>query len=153
MLLGACAVLTGARSFAAIAEYAHDTGRTILDRLGVGAVVPHASTIRRVLSDLDPAAVEAAMRSWVHGPTRPDTLAGRGAGLRAAPGPGGGRQDGARCPYPHQHQHRHSRRPTFAPCLIPRSILNAASTASSTFATRARQLGTAVTHAAPRRRV
>jgi predicted transposase YbfD/YdcC len=64
LLLGACAVLTGARSFAAIAEYAHDTGRTILDLLGVSAVVPHASTIRRVLQDLDPAAVEAAMRTW-----------------------------------------------------------------------------------------
>ena len=65
VLLGACAVLTGARSFAAIAEYAHDTGRTILDLLGVGRVVPHASTIRRVLQDLDPDAVEAAMRTWV----------------------------------------------------------------------------------------
>jgi len=64
VLLGACAVLTGARSFAAIGEYAHDTGRAILERLGVGAVVPHASTIRRVLQDLDPGAVEAAMRSW-----------------------------------------------------------------------------------------
>ncbi len=64
MLLGACAVLTGARSFAAIAEYAHDTGRTILDLLGVGVVVPHESTIRRVLQDLDPDAVEAAMRTW-----------------------------------------------------------------------------------------
>jgi len=65
VLLGACAVLTGARSFAAIAEYAHDTGRTVLDLLGVGMVVPHASTIRRVLQDLDPDAVEAAMRTWV----------------------------------------------------------------------------------------
>jgi predicted transposase YbfD/YdcC len=65
LLLGACAVLTGARSFAAIGEYAHDTGRAILDRLGAGPVVPHASTIRRVLQDLDPDAVEAAMRSWV----------------------------------------------------------------------------------------
>ena len=64
VLLGACAVLTGARSFAAIGEYTHDTGRAILERLGVGAVVPHASTIRRVLQDLDPGAVEAAMRSW-----------------------------------------------------------------------------------------
>ena len=64
VLLGACAVLTGARSFAAIAEYTHDTGRAILDRLGVGTVVPHASTIRRVLQDLDPGAVEAAMRTW-----------------------------------------------------------------------------------------
>jgi len=63
VLLGACAVLTGARSFAAIGEYAHDIGRTILDRLGVGVVVPHASTIRRVLQDLDPDAVEAAMRT------------------------------------------------------------------------------------------
>ena len=64
VLLGACAVLTGARSFAAIAEYAHDTGRTILDLLGVGTVVPHACTIRRVLQDLDPDAVEAALRTW-----------------------------------------------------------------------------------------
>jgi predicted transposase YbfD/YdcC len=64
LLLGACAVLTGARSFAAIAEYAHDTGRAILDLLGVGTVVPHASTIRRVLQDLDPDAVDAAMRTW-----------------------------------------------------------------------------------------
>ena len=60
----ACAVLTGARSFAAIAEYAHDTGRIILGLLGAGTVVPHASTIRRVLQDLDPDAVEAAMRTW-----------------------------------------------------------------------------------------
>src|SRR4051794_6880262 len=64
MLLGACAVLTGARSFAAIAEYAHDAGRAILDLLGVAAVAPHASTIRRVLQDLDPDAVQAAMRTW-----------------------------------------------------------------------------------------
>jgi hypothetical protein len=52
LLLGACAVLTGARSFAAIGEYAHDTGRAILDRIGVGPVVPHASTIRRDLSHI-----------------------------------------------------------------------------------------------------
>ena len=38
----------GARSFAAIAEYAHDTGRTILDTLGVGAVVPGARTDRQL---------------------------------------------------------------------------------------------------------
>jgi DDE_Tnp_1-associated/Transposase DDE domain len=64
LLLGACAVLTGARSFAAIGEYAHDTGRIILDRLDIGGIVPHGSTIRRVLQHLDPDAVEAAMRSW-----------------------------------------------------------------------------------------
>lgn len=64
LMLGACAVLTGARSFAAIGEYAHDTGRVLLGLLGAGVVAPHASTIRRVLQDLDPDAVEQAMRSW-----------------------------------------------------------------------------------------
>jgi predicted transposase YbfD/YdcC len=65
LLLGACAVLTGARSFAAIAEYAHDTGRVVLEVLGVGAVAPHESTIRRILQKVDPEALEAALRSWV----------------------------------------------------------------------------------------
>jgi predicted transposase YbfD/YdcC len=64
-LLGACAVLAGARSFVAIAEYAHDAGAAVLDRLGVGAVAPHESTIRRVLQAVDPHALEAALRSWV----------------------------------------------------------------------------------------
>ena len=57
--------MRGADRAAFVRQYAHDTGRTILDRLGVGAVIPHASTIRRVLQDLDPDRVEAAMRSWV----------------------------------------------------------------------------------------
>jgi urease gamma subunit len=65
LVLAACAVLTGARSFAAVAEYAHDTGHAVLDALGVGAVVPHESTIRRVLQAVDAAALEAAVRSWV----------------------------------------------------------------------------------------
>ena len=83
LLLGACAVLTGARSFAAIGEYAHDTGRLVLDRLGVAARWPHACTIRRVLSDVDPVAVEAAMRLGA-GPTR-QTPAPQGAARGAAP--------------------------------------------------------------------
>ncbi|WP_219420464.1 ISAs1 family transposase [Pseudonocardia nigra] len=65
LLLGACAVLTGARSFAAVAEYAHDAGHAVLAALGVGTVVPHESTLRRVLQKVDPVAVEAALRSWV----------------------------------------------------------------------------------------
>ena len=64
LLLGACAVLTGARSFAAVAEYAHDAGRVVLAALGVGEVVPHESTLRRVLQKVDPTALEAALRSW-----------------------------------------------------------------------------------------
>jgi len=64
LALGACAVLTGARSSAAVAEYAHDTGRAVLAALEVGEVVPHESTLRRVLQKIDPAALEAALRSW-----------------------------------------------------------------------------------------
>jgi hypothetical protein len=64
LLLGACAVLTGARSFTAIAEYAHDAGAAVLSALGVGAVAPHESTIRRILQRVDASALEAALRSW-----------------------------------------------------------------------------------------
>ena len=53
LLLGACAVLSGVRSFAAVAEYAHDAGHVVLTALGVGAVVPHESTLRRVLQQVD----------------------------------------------------------------------------------------------------
>ncbi len=64
LLLGACAVLAGARSFVAVAEYAHDAGRAVLDVLGAGTVVPHESTIRRVLQQLDPQALETALQTW-----------------------------------------------------------------------------------------
>jgi predicted transposase YbfD/YdcC len=62
--VSACAVLAGARSFVAIAEYAHDAGLIVGDLLGIGAVVPHESTIRRLLQQLDPVAVEAALSAW-----------------------------------------------------------------------------------------
>ena len=56
MLLGACAVLTGRGK---MSRSSTDTGRAILDRLGVGAVVPHSSTIRRYAEAYDPDAVDA----------------------------------------------------------------------------------------------
>jgi hypothetical protein len=64
LLIGACAVLAGARSFVVIAEYAHDAGRAVLDVVGVGGRVPEESTIRRVLNALDAAALEAALHAW-----------------------------------------------------------------------------------------
>jgi hypothetical protein len=42
LLVSACAVLTGARSFVAIAEYAHDAGHAVLRLLGIAPVAPHA---------------------------------------------------------------------------------------------------------------
>jgi predicted transposase YbfD/YdcC len=64
LLIGACAVLAGARSFVAVAEYAHDAGHAVLEALGVGVVVPHESTIRRVLQQVDAPALEAALQVW-----------------------------------------------------------------------------------------
>ncbi len=64
LLLSACAVLAGARSYAAIAEFAHDAGREVLDALQAGPVAPDESTIRRVLQRLDPDALDAALRAW-----------------------------------------------------------------------------------------
>ena len=75
LLISACAVLAGARSYAAIAEYDHDSRRDVLDALQIGPVAPHASTIRRVLQQLDPDALDAALRSWTWpgSPPRPRT--------------------------------------------------------------------------------
>jgi hypothetical protein len=36
----------------------------VLEVLGVGTVVPHESTIRRLLQQIDPAALEAALPAW-----------------------------------------------------------------------------------------
>src|SRR5215471_15272323 len=47
--LAVCAVLAGARSFTAIAEWAADADEQTLARLGVTGVVPSESTFRRTL--------------------------------------------------------------------------------------------------------
>ena len=72
--LAVCAVLAGARSFTAIAEWAADADEETLARLGVRGKVPSESTIRRVLQRLDADAF--------------DDLAGRWAQQRTVPGPG-----------------------------------------------------------------
>src|SRR4051812_7225021 len=64
LVVAACAVLTGARSFAAIGEYARDKGRLVLDTLGVDGPLPHAATIRRVLVEIDPTGLQEAITAW-----------------------------------------------------------------------------------------
>jgi predicted transposase YbfD/YdcC len=73
--LSVCAVLAGARSFTAIAEWAADADEQTLARLGVSGVVPSESTFRRTLQRLDADAF--------------DDLVGQWAAERTAPGPGG----------------------------------------------------------------
>jgi predicted transposase YbfD/YdcC len=75
--LAVCAVLGGARSFTAIAEWAADADQETLARLGVTGAVPSESTFRRTLQRLDADAF--------------DDLAGKWAARRTAPGPGGRR--------------------------------------------------------------
>jgi predicted transposase YbfD/YdcC len=72
--LAVCAVLAGARSFTAIAEWAADADEQTLARLGVSRAAPSESTFRRTLQRLDADAF--------------DDLAGQWAAARTAPGPG-----------------------------------------------------------------
>jgi predicted transposase YbfD/YdcC len=75
--LAVCAVLAGARSFVAIAEWAADADQATLAGLGVRGVVPCESTFRRVLQSLDADALDDAAGAW--------------AQQRTAPAPGGRR--------------------------------------------------------------
>jgi predicted transposase YbfD/YdcC len=75
--LAVCAVLGGARSFTAIAEWAADADQETLARLGVTGTVPSESTFRRALQRLDADAF--------------DDRAGQWAARRTAAGPGGRR--------------------------------------------------------------
>src|ERR1035438_3647417 len=72
--LALCAVVVGARSFTAIAEWAADADEQTLRMVGVRGAVPSESTFRRALQRLDADAF--------------DGLAGARAQRRTAPGPG-----------------------------------------------------------------
>src|SRR5664279_1253808 len=65
-----CAVLAGARSFVAIAEWAADADDATLADLGAGAVVPCESTIRRTLQTLDADALDDAFGGWAQARTK-----------------------------------------------------------------------------------
>ena len=86
-------VLAGCRSLTVIWEHTTDLTAADLRSLGVeaGQALPSESTIRRVLQDLDPADVDAHLRSWLC--TRTGTINGRTViavdGIRpcAAPAP------------------------------------------------------------------
>jgi predicted transposase YbfD/YdcC len=72
LLLALGAVMAGARSYAAIADWAAVADHAV----GVCGRPPHASTIRRLLGRLDVVALEAALTGWV--------LVRRAAAARAA---------------------------------------------------------------------
>src|SRR5215831_1271896 len=69
--LALCAVLAGARSLTAIAEWAADADQATRDALGVTGVVPCESTFRRTLQTLDADALDEAAGAWAQQRTVP----------------------------------------------------------------------------------
>lgn len=67
LTLAQTAVLAGARTLLAIAEWIQDANRDALSRLGIGAdqVLPSESTIRRSLAMLDADDLDARMGAWM----------------------------------------------------------------------------------------
>jgi predicted transposase YbfD/YdcC len=69
--LALCAVMAGARSFTAIAEWAADADGQTLRMLGVTGRVPSESTFRRTLQRLDADAFDDLAGAWVQQATMP----------------------------------------------------------------------------------
>jgi predicted transposase YbfD/YdcC len=102
LALATAAVLTGARSLAAITEWAADAPPLVLAALGVRRDpltgehrVPGETTLRRVLTTIDGDALDAAVTAWLAdrlpapGPRQPRATAVDGKTLRGATQPGG----------------------------------------------------------------
>ena len=97
LALAVCAVLAGARSFTAIAEWATDADEETPARLGVTGKVPAESTIRQLLQRLDVDAFDKLAGAWAAQRTAPvagrrrvvavdgKTLRGSGRGGQDAP--------------------------------------------------------------------
>jgi predicted transposase YbfD/YdcC len=71
LALAVCAVLAGARSFTAIAEWAADADEETRARLGVTGAVPSESTFRRTLQRLDANAFDELAGQWAQRQTAP----------------------------------------------------------------------------------
>ncbi len=94
--LAVCAVLAGARSYVAIAEWAADADTETLARVGAGPAVACESTFRRMLQALDADCLDDAVGGWTQAWTRPpagrrrriavDGKTLRGSGAAGEPG-------------------------------------------------------------------
>jgi predicted transposase YbfD/YdcC len=67
LALAVCAVLAGARSYVAIAEWAHDLPLGARVQLGLtgGRATPSESAIRRILQKVDPEALDRVVSDWL----------------------------------------------------------------------------------------
>jgi predicted transposase YbfD/YdcC len=92
--LALCAVLAGARSFTAIAEWAADAGQATRDALGIIGVVPCESTFRRTLQAMDADALDEAAGGWAQQRTAPAAGARRAVAVDGKTLRGSGVADG-----------------------------------------------------------
>jgi hypothetical protein len=69
--LAVCAVVVGAPSFAAIAEWGADADQATLDALAIRGVVLCESMFRRTLQNLDADALDDAAGAWASSAHRP----------------------------------------------------------------------------------
>lgn len=65
LAVAVCAVLAGARSYLAIAEWTRDLTPTVRIGLGLGRRPPSESTIRRVLQAVDAADLDQVVSTWL----------------------------------------------------------------------------------------
>lgn len=65
LALSVAAVLAGARSYVAIAEWPHDLPAAARFRLGMGRCASSESTIRRILQSVDLDALDTALSGWL----------------------------------------------------------------------------------------
>jgi DDE_Tnp_1-associated/Transposase DDE domain len=80
-----CALLCGARGYAAIAQFAHDHDLTLMHRLGFTRRPPKRHGLRKVILRLDAAAFEAALTRWAEAVLgRPLQVADQAPGTGAA---------------------------------------------------------------------
>jgi predicted transposase YbfD/YdcC len=71
LTVAVCAVLAGARSFVAIAEWVADTDAETRQQLGIAGAAPCESTIRRTLQRLDADAFDDKVGAWAQQRTMP----------------------------------------------------------------------------------
>jgi predicted transposase YbfD/YdcC len=93
--LALCAVLAGARSFTAIAEWAAEADQATRDALGVTGVVPCESTFRRTLQAMDADALDEAAGGWAQQRTAPAAGTRRAVAVDGKTLRGSGTADGA----------------------------------------------------------
>src|SRR6188768_3836646 len=65
LALVCCAIMSGAKSYAAIGQWGRDQDIALMHRLGFTRTPPKAGGIRKVLIALDVQAFEAVLTRWV----------------------------------------------------------------------------------------